>query len=226
MQNQDENNQRTPDEDAPTVARAQAGDVAAFDMLVRKYQHRVLGVIGRYVNDWAESQDVAQDVFVRMYRALPGFRGESMFASWLHRIAVNTALNHLDARKRRPPNSDLDFHDAELSGGIDGQYLSNGESPESMALREELVTVLNTQLAKLPDDLRLALTLREIDGLSYEQIAEQMSTPIGTVRSRIFRAREAIDKALQQHMRSGAPDVEPDHPSRRNVTNLRGTVES
>ncbi len=188
------------DEDIALVARAQAGDSAAFDVLLRKYQHRVLGVIGRYVKDWSECQDVAQDVFVRVYRALPGFRGDSSFSSWIHRIAVNTAFNHLDARKRRPPGTDVDFADAELSHGLDGHYLSSGESPEQEALRQELAQVLNAQLAQLPPDLRSALMMRELDGLSYEEIAQQMNTPIGTVRSRIFRAREAMDAVLRRHL--------------------------
>lgn len=186
------------DEDLQAVRLAQSGDARAFDALVRKYQHRVIAVVGRYIGDWSECQDVAQDVFVRVYRALPGFRGESQFGSWIHRIAVNTALNHLDARKRRPPQDDIELADAELFGNHEG--LQSNASPEQELLRQELLRVLQSAMDALPEDLRNALTLREIDGLSYEQIAEQMDTPIGTVRSRIFRAREAVDQKLQDHM--------------------------
>ena len=186
------------DEDLQAVRLAQGGDALAFDGLVRKYQHRVIAVVGRYIGDWSECQDVAQDVFVRVYRALPGFRGESQFSSWIHRIAVNTALNHIDARKRRPPQDDIELSDAELYGNHEG--LQSNASPEQELLRQELLGVLQAAMNALPDDLRIALTLREIDGLTYEQIAEQMNTPIGTVRSRIFRARDAIDQKLQNHM--------------------------
>lgn len=186
------------DEDLQAVRAAQGGDAMAFDGLVRKYQHRVIAVVGRYIGDWSECQDVAQDVFVRVYRALPGFRGESQFSSWIHRIAVNTALNHIDARKRRPPQDDIELSDAELYGNHEG--LQSNASPEQELLRQELLQVLQAAMNALPDDLRIALTLREIDGLTYEQIAEQMDTPIGTVRSRIFRARDAIDQKLQNHM--------------------------
>ncbi|MFZ5657415.1 MAG: RNA polymerase sigma factor RpoE [Pseudomonadota bacterium] len=181
--------------DRDLVERVQRGDSSAFDVLVKKYQHRVIGLIGRYVHDWSECQDVAQEVFMRAYRALGNFRGDAQFSTWLHRIAVNTAKNHLVAQNRRPPTDDIDVMDAE-------QYdmslrLRDTDTPEHELLRQEIESTVMAAVNRLPNELREAITLREVEGLSYEEIAERMGCPIGTVRSRIFRAREAIDTQLK-----------------------------
>ena len=181
--------------DRDLVERVQRGDSSAFDVLVRKYQHRVIGLVGRYVNDWSECQDVAQDVFMRAYRALPNFRGDAQFSTWLHRIAVNTAKNHLVAQKRRPPNEDIDVMDAEQFDT--SLRLRDTDTPEHELLRQEIERTVMDAVERLPDDLRQAISLREVDGLSYDEIAERMGCPIGTVRSRIFRARDAIDAQLR-----------------------------
>lgn len=183
------------DVDQQLVERVQKGDKRAFDLLVLKYQHKIFAVISRFIRDHAEVQDVAQDAFIKAYRALPNFRGESAFYTWMYRIAINTAKNYLVARNRRPPASDLDVDDAEFFAGNDAMHEMN--TPERNLLRDELQAVIDQAFRDLPDDLRMAVTLREIDGLSYEEIAEAMDCPIGTVRSRIFRAREAIDKRIQ-----------------------------
>lgn len=183
------------DVDQQLVERVQKGDKRAFDLLVVKYQHKIFAVISRFIRDHAEVQDVAQDAFIKAYRALPNFRGESAFYTWMYRIAINTAKNYLVARNRRPPASDVDVDDAEFFAGNDAMHEMN--TPERNLLRDELQTVIDQAFRDLPDDLRMAVTLREIDGLSYEEIAEAMDCPIGTVRSRIFRAREAIDKKIQ-----------------------------
>ncbi|KPM81941.1 RNA polymerase sigma factor RpoE [Cobetia sp. UCD-24C] len=181
--------------DQQLVARAQKGDNRAFDLLVRKYQHKILGLISRYVHDHSEVQDVAQEAFIKAYRALPNFRAESAFYTWMYRIAINTAKNHLVSRGRRPPGTDMDIGDAEV---VDQSgRLSDIETPEAAMARDELEKVVFEAIEKLPEDLRTAITLREFDGLSYEDIAEVMQCPVGTVRSRIFRAREAVDKAIQ-----------------------------
>lgn len=185
--------------DQQLVARVQAGDNRAFDLLVRKYQHRILGLVSRYVHDADEVQDVAQEAFIKAYRALPGFRGESAFYTWIYRIAINTAKNHLVARSRRPPGSDMELEDAEYLDG--GAALRELETPESALFGEELKSVVEQAIAALPEDLRTAVTLREFDGLSYEDIADVMSCPVGTVRSRIFRAREAIDQRVRAQLR-------------------------
>lgn len=184
--------------DKQLVARVQKGDQRAFDMLVLKYQHRIFSLISRYVKDADEVQDVAQEAFIKAYRALPNFRGESAFYTWLYRIAVNTAKNHLVSRSRRPPGTDVDVDDAEYyeSGGA----LRDIENPENALFGSELKSVVERSIGELPDDLRTAVTLREFDGLSYEDIAEIMECPVGTVRSRIFRAREAIDKQVRQQL--------------------------
>lgn len=181
--------------DRDLVERVQRGDSSAFDVLVRKYQHRVIGLVGRYVNDWSECQDIAQDVFMRAYRALPNFRGDAQFSTWLHRIAVNTAKNHLVAQKRRPPNDDIDVMDAEQFDG--SLRLRDTDTPEHELLRQEIERTVMDAVERLPDDLRQAISLREVDGLSYDEIAARMGCPIGTVRSRIFRARDAIDAQLK-----------------------------
>lgn len=181
--------------DQALVARAQRGDTSAFDLLVRKYQHKVAKLIGRYVRDRTEVEDVSQEAFIRAYRALGGFRGDSAFYTWLYRIAVNTAKNYLESLGRRPPGSDLEIEGAELLAI--GEPLRESATPERQLLTDEIATTIRQTLAALPEDLRTAVTLRELEGLSYEEIAEAMDCPIGTVRSRIFRAREAIDRELK-----------------------------
>ncbi len=185
----------TEPQDLDLVRRVQRGDSAAFDLLVRKYQHRIVGLIGRYVSDWSECQDVAQDTFIRAYRAIGSFRGDAQFYTWLHRIAVNTAKNHLVAHNRRPPTDDIDAADAEQYDL--GSRLRDGDTPEHELLRQEMEQTVMRAVEALPEELRTAITLREMDGLSYEEIAQKMGCPIGTVRSRIFRAREAIDAGLR-----------------------------
>lgn len=177
------------------VERVQNGDKRAFDLLVKKYQHKVLAVIGRFVRDQDEAMDVAQDAFVKAYRALDRFRGDSAFYTWIYRIAVNTAKNHLVSKGRRPPDTDVEVGEAEYYSG--GDALHESADPERELMRDELEKVVFDALRELPDDLRTAVTLREFDGLSYEEIAEVMDCPVGTVRSRIFRGREAIDKRIQ-----------------------------
>ncbi len=180
--------------DEELVARAQTGDKRAFDLLVLKYQQKVAGLIGRYLRDPNEVLDVTQEAFIKAYRALGGFRGESAFYTWLYRIAINAAKNHLALRSRRPPGEDLETEVAEQleSGG----RLRELDTPEGNLLSEEIAMTVQRALEELPDDLRTAIVLRELEGMSYEEIAEAMDCPIGTVRSRIFRAREAIDKRL------------------------------
>ena len=177
------------------VERVQKGDKAAFDLFIHKYQHRIVSLISRYVNDPSEALDVAQEAFIKAYRAIGKFRGDSAFYTWLYRIAINTAKNWLVARKRRPPASDIDAADAE-------QYdmesrLKDRSTPENELMREEIEKTVYDTIATLPEDLRTAIILREMDGMSYEEIATTMECPIGTVRSRIFRAREAIDEKLK-----------------------------
>lgn len=184
--------------DKQLVERVQRGDKSAFDLLVLKYQHKIFSLISRYVKDADEVQDVAQEAFIKAYRALPRFRGESAFYTWLYRIAINTAKNHLVSRSRRPPGSDVELEDAQYMDA--GNALRDAETPESSLFGEELRQVVNGALRDLPDDLRAAVTLREFDGLSYEEIAEVMECPVGTVRSRIFRARDAIDRSVKEHM--------------------------
>lgn len=181
--------------DQALVARVQQGDKKAFDLLVKKYQHRVLMVIGRYISDHHEAMDVAQEAFIKAYRALPNFRGDAAFYTWIYRIAINTAKNHLVTRGRRPPSSDIDIEDGELYDS--GRRLNDEASPEHLLLSAEIEATVRQALDDLSEDLRAALTLREFDGLSYEEIAEVLECPVGTVRSRIFRAREAIDKKLK-----------------------------
>ncbi len=181
--------------DAVIVKRVQKGDKSAFDLLVRKYQFKVSNLISRYVYDQSEIEDIAQEVFVKAYRAIDGFRGDSAFYTWLYRIAINTAKNYLVAQSRRPPNTDVEASDAELTES--GRNLRDISTPESNLLSRELADRVAKAVRDLPEDLRLAITLRELEGLSYEEIATVMDCPIGTVRSRIFRAREAIDKNLR-----------------------------
>jgi RNA polymerase sigma-70 factor (ECF subfamily) len=180
--------------DHELVARVQRGDSKAFDLLVRKYQHRIVALIGRYVPDWSECQDVAQEAFLRAYRALGSFRGDAQFYTWLHRIAVNTAKNHLVANGRRPPTDDIDVADAEQFDS--GVRLRDNDTPERELMRQQMEQTVMRAVEALPEELRTAITLREVEGLSYEEIAARMDCPIGTVRSRIFRAREAIEQEL------------------------------
>ncbi len=181
--------------DAALVARVQKGDKKAFDILVRKYQHKLAKLISRYIQDPSEVMDVSQEAFIKAYRALPGFRGDSAFYTWLYRIAINTAKNHLVAKGRRPQSIDIDADEGQRIETI--SKLRDDATPERLILRDEISQVIFQTIEELPDDLRTAITLRELDGLSYEEIAEAMDCPIGTVRSRIFRAREAIDCKLQ-----------------------------
>lgn len=181
--------------DQALVERVQKGDKRAFDLLVRKYQHKVISVVTRYVSDWSEAQDVAQEAFIRAYRALGAFRGDSAFYTWIYKIAINTAKNHLVSRGRRPPIGDIAIEDAVLLDGA--SQLRERATPERELLRQEIEQTVFGTVEDLPEELRTAITLREVDGLSYEEIAEAMNCPIGTVRSRIFRAREAIDEKLR-----------------------------
>jgi len=177
------------------VERVQKGDKKAFDVLVGKYQHKIISLISRYVSDHSEAMDVAQEAFIKAYRALNRFRGDSAFYTWLYRIAINTAKNHLVAQGRRPPASDVDAQDAEQYQ-VDTRLKDRG-SPEHELMREEIEQTIHQAISDLPEDLRVAITLREMEGMSYEEIATTMDCPIGTVRSRIFRAREAIDARLR-----------------------------
>lgn len=187
--------EQAKDTDKQLVARVQKGDKRAFDMLVLKYQYKVHAIVSRYIKDFDEVNDVVQEAFIKAYRALAKFRGESQFYTWLYRIAVNTAKNYLVARNRRPPASDVDAADADYYEG--GDRLRDIDSPENLLYRDELEEVVDHAIRDLPEDLRTAVTLREFEGLSYEEIAEVMDCPVGTVRSRIFRAREAIDEKVK-----------------------------
>jgi RNA polymerase sigma-70 factor (ECF subfamily) len=181
--------------DLALIKRVQQGDRSAFDLLVVKYQHKILNLIMRYVRDPSEALDVAQEAFLKAYRAAPAFRGDSAFYTWLYRIAINTAKNYLVAARRRPANVDVDFQDSEQFETF--AKLSDGDTPERLALTEEIGAAVSTAIQDLPDELRTAILLREIEGMSYEEIAQTMECPVGTVRSRIFRAREAIEKHLR-----------------------------
>jgi len=183
------------DIDLALVQRVQRGDKSAFDLLVLKYQHKIGHLVTRYVHDVHESQDVTQEAFIKAYRGLKNFRGDSAFYTWLYRIAINTAKNHLVTRSRKISNTGIDAADAEQYEG--GDALRENASPDRVMATEEIARVVQDTIGELPEDLRTAITLREFDGLSYEEIALAMECPIGTVRSRIFRAREAIDTNLE-----------------------------
>lgn len=184
----------TESTDAQLVRRVQKGDKGAFDLLVLKYQHKIVSLVMRYVRDPDMALDITQEAFLKAYRALPRFRGDAAFYTWMYRIAVNTAKNYLAAQRRRPMDVELDMQDPD-------QYdlhakLKDTDTPEAMTLSDELQTTVEKAIAALPDDLRTAIVLRELDGMSYEEIAETMECPVGTVRSRIFRARDAISKKI------------------------------
>ncbi|MEQ6342276.1 MAG: RNA polymerase sigma factor RpoE [Gammaproteobacteria bacterium] len=186
--------------DQRLVQLVQRGDKKAFDILVLKYQHKIIKLISRYVRDSSEVFDVSQEAFLKAYRALPSFRGESAFYTWLYRIAINTAKNYLIAQGRRPPGADVEIEDAELYEG--DTELKEIATPEHLLLRDEIEKTIFEAIEQLPEDLRTAITLRELEGLSYEEIAEAMACPVGTVRSRIFRAREVINSRLQPLLES------------------------
>ncbi|MCP4301809.1 MAG: RNA polymerase sigma factor RpoE [Gammaproteobacteria bacterium] len=180
--------------DKKLVKRVQKGDKGAFDLLVLKYQHKIVNLVMRYVRDPELALDITQEAFIKAYRALPRFRGDSAFYTWMYRIAVNTAKNHLAAQRRRPMNVELDLQDPE-------QYdlhakLKETDTPEAITLSNELRDTVERAIAALPEDLRTAIILRELEGMSYEEIAQTMECPVGTVRSRIFRARDAISKKV------------------------------
>lgn len=180
--------------DEELILRVQQGDKSAYDLLVIKYQHKIIQLVNRYVKDPSEAQDVAQEAFIKAYRALGNFRGESAFYTWLYRIAINTAKNYLMSRSRRNADSQIDVQDAEQIEKA--PQLQGLETPERQLLNQEIVETIKSAIAKLPEEMRIAIMLREFEGMSYEEIAQAMDCPVGTVRSRIFRAREAIDSKL------------------------------
>ena len=181
--------------DQELVIRVQRGDKKAFDLLVLKYQQKIANLVSRYIRDQHEVLDVTQEAFIKAYRALPNFRGESAFYTWLYRIAINTAKNYLVSQGRRPPSDDVEAETAEQMDA--GARLKETGTPEHHLLTEEISATVQQAIDELPEDLRTAIVLRELEGMSYEEIANAMSCPVGTVRSRIFRAREAIDKRLR-----------------------------
>lgn len=184
------------DIDRQLVERAQRGDKRAFELLVEKYQRKLGRLLSRFIRDPSEVEDVMQEAFIKAYRALPAFRGDSAFYTWLYRIGINTAKNYLAAMRRRAPTStDIDADEAE--GYADGERLRDLNTPEHMLLSKEIADTVNATMEALPEELRTAIQLREMDGMSYEDIARIMDCPIGTVRSRIFRAREAIAERLR-----------------------------
>jgi len=180
--------------DQDLVLRVQQGDKSAYDLLVIKYQHKIIQLVNRYVKDSSEAQDVAQEAFIKAYRALGNFRGESAFYTWLYRIAINTAKNYLVSRARRNSDYQVDIQDAEQIENA--PQLQGMETPERLLFNQEIVETIKSAIENLPEEMRVAIMLREFEGMSYEEIAEAMDCPVGTVRSRIFRAREAIDSKL------------------------------
>ncbi|MEY2699661.1 MAG: hypothetical protein RIQ52_416 [Pseudomonadota bacterium] len=181
--------------DEVLVRRVQGGDKTAFDVLVRRYQYKLTQLVTRYVKDPHEAMDVAQESFIKAYRAMHSFRGDSAFYTWLYRIGINTAKNYIALRSRRPTDDEIDVESAEQFENAG--HLRDNETPEGVLLSDEIAVAIQEALDDLPEELRTAITLREMDGLSYDEIAVVMNCPVGTVRSRIFRAREAIDKRLQ-----------------------------
>ena len=188
--------------DLGLVQRVQRGDKTAFDLLVRKYQHKVIKLVTRYLRNPSDAEDVAQEAFIKAYRAMPQFRGDSAFYTWLYRIAINTAKNAIVSRDRNPVEFDLDMQAIEESQSMQAR-LADTTTPESLLQTEEIRTTVNQAIDALPEDLRTAIVLRELEGLSYEDIALAMECPVGTVRSRIFRAREAIDRRLSEVFEGG-----------------------
>ncbi|OIQ96446.1 ECF RNA polymerase sigma-E factor [mine drainage metagenome] len=188
--------------DQVLVERVQRGDRQAFGLLVSKYQRKLIRLLSRMIRDPAEVEDVAQEAFIKAYRALPGFRGDSAFYTWLYRIGINTAKNFLAAQGRRAPTT-TEFDSEEAEGFEDGEQLRDNNTPERILMSKEIGNTVNAAMTELPEDLRTAIVLREIEGLSYEEIAQIMDCPIGTVRSRIFRAREAIAAKLQPLLEPG-----------------------
>lgn len=180
--------------DHEIVKLVQAGDKQAFNLLVSRHQTKVLNLISRYIRHSGDVNDIAQEAFIKAYRAIDSFRGDSQFYTWLYRIAINTAKNYLTAQTRKPPASDVEASDAEYFDGSDG--LKENASPEHALITDELKRQIFSTISELPEELKAAITLREIDGLSYEEIAQIMDCPVGTVRSRIFRAREVLDKVI------------------------------
>lgn len=187
--------------DEDLVLRVQRGDKAAFDLLVIKYQHKIIQLVNRYVKDPSEAQDVAQEAFIKAYRALGNFRGDSAFYTWLYRIAINTAKNYLVSRSRRSSDYHVDIQDAEALENA--PQLQGMETPERLLLNQEIIDTIKTAIETLPEEMRTAIMLREFEGMSYEEIAEAMDCPVGTVRSRLFRAREAIDIMLNPLLEHG-----------------------
>ena len=188
--------------DLSLVRRVQRGDKGAFDALVLKYQHKLVKLVMRYVRNPAEAEDIAQEAFIKAYRALPQFRGDSAFYTWLYRIAINTAKNAVVSRDRSPIEYDLDRSNTDESYDMQGR-MKDSETPEGLVLTDEIRSTVNAAIDSLPEDLRTAIVLRELEGLSYEEIAAAMNCPVGTVRSRIFRAREAIDRRLREVFEGG-----------------------
>jgi RNA polymerase sigma-70 factor (ECF subfamily) len=180
--------------DRELVLRVQQGDKSAFDLLVIKYQHKIIQLVNRYVKDRSDAQDVAQEAFIKAYRSIGGFRGDAAFYTWLYRIAINTAKNDLIARSRRHANYQVDIQEVEVSENQ--PQLQDMETPETNLLNQEILATIKKTIEGLPEEMRVAIILCEFDGLSYEAIAQAMNCPVGTVRSRIFRAREAIDNEL------------------------------
>jgi RNA polymerase sigma-70 factor (ECF subfamily) len=187
--------------DEDLVLRVQRGDRSAFDLLVIKYQHKIIQLVNRYIKDPSEAQDVAQEAFIKAYRALGNFRGDSAFYTWLYRIAINTAKNYLVSRSRRSSDYQVDIQDAEAIENA--PQLQGMETPERLLLNQEIIDTIKTAIEKLPEEMRTAIMLREFEGMSYEEIATAMDCPVGTVRSRIFRAREAIDNKLNPLLEHG-----------------------
>jgi RNA polymerase sigma-70 factor (ECF subfamily) len=187
--------------DEDLVLRVQQGDKSAYDFLVIKYQHRIIQLVNRYVKDPSEAQDVAQEAFIKAYRALGNFRGDSAFYTWLYRIAINTAKNYLVSRSRRSSDYHVDIQDAETFENA--PQLQGMETPERLLLNQEIIDTIKAAIEKLPEEMRTAIMLREFEGMSYEEIAQAMDCPVGTVRSRIFRAREAIDNKLNPLLEHG-----------------------
>ena len=187
--------------DEDLVLRVQRGDKSAFDLLVIKYQHKIVQLVNRYIKDPSEAQDVAQEAFIKAYRALGNFRGDSAFYTWLYRIAINTAKNYLVSRSRRSSDYQVDIQDAEALENA--PQLQGMETPERLLLNQEIIDTIKTAIDKLPEEMRTAIMLREFEGMSYEEIAVAMDCPVGTVRSRIFRAREAIDNKLNPLLEHG-----------------------